>query len=277
MAFVNHFYNSTTRKYITLFGTRFNKIVITRDDLDSQEVQKMVVPIAYGPWQKFLSRITQDPDFGRKTSISLPRMSFEMNSLSYDGTRKIAAKQKLRKLEADEVDSGRTFQWSAAPYNIDFSLYIMTKYSEDALKIVEQILPFFKPEWTTTVKLIDGIEPIDIPLVLNGVTNEELYEGGYEERRSVLWTLNFTMKCWYFGPERNRSVIKFVDSRLWTDIDKNKTPEEGVRVYPGLTEDGEPTTDPEETVFYGDIEFGDDWGVIRVITDDPEGEYPLKE
>jgi hypothetical protein len=265
MAFVNHFYNSTTRKYITLFGTRFNKIVITRDDLEKQEIQKMVVPIAYGPWQKFLSRIVQDPDFGRKTSISLPRMSFELNNLSYDGARKIPSTQKIRNLVGSEDNGTRGFQWSAAPYNLDFSLFIMTKYSEDALKIVEQILPFFKPEWTTTVKLIDGLEPIDIPLILNSVTSEELYEGSYEERRSVLWTLNFTMKCWYFGPERRRSVIKFVDARLWTDIDENKNPEEGVKVYPGLTETGEPTTDPEETIFYQEIEFDDDWDVIKEI------------
>jgi hypothetical protein len=153
----------------------------------------------------------------------------------------------------------------------------MTKYSEDALKIVEQIIPFFKPELTSTVRLIDGLEPIDIPLILNGVTNEELYEGSYEERRSVLWTLNFTMKCWYFGPERKRSVIKFADTQLWTDVDMNKNPEEGVRIYPGLTEDGEPTDNPDETIFYQDIEFDDDWGVIRVITDDPLADYPSEE
>ena len=277
MSIVNHFYNATTRKYITLFGTRFNKLVITRDDLDSQEVQKMVVPISYGPWQKFLSRITQDPDFTKKSAISLPRMSFEINNMVYDGVRKIPSTQKIRKLVDTETDGSRSFQWSAAPYNLDFSLYIMTKYSEDALKIVEQIIPFFKPELTSTVRLIDGLEPIDIPLILNGVTNEELYEGSYEERRSVLWTLNFTMKCWYFGPERKRSVIKFADTQLWTDVDMNKNPEEGVRIYPGLTEDGEPTDNPDETIFYQDIEFDDDWGVIRVITDDPLADYPSEE
>jgi len=277
MAFVSHFYNSTTRKYITLFGTRFNKITITRDDLNNQEAQRLIVPIAYGPWQKFLSRITQDPDFGKKSAITLPRMSFELNSLMYDGVRKIPATQRIIKTNALEVNDSRTFQWTAAPYNLDFSLYVMTKYSEDALKIVEQILPFFRPEWTGTVNLIDGIDPIDIPIVLNSISNEELYEGGYEDRRSVLWTLNFTMKGWYFGPDRTRKVIKFTDTRFWTDVNESKDPEEGVRVYPGLTANGTPTTDAEETVFYGDIEFGDDWGVIRIITDNPEGEYPTRE
>ena len=148
----------------------------------------------------------------------------------------------------------------------------MTKYSEDATKIVEQIIPFFRPEWTATVKLIDDLPPIDIPIILNGITNEDLYEGSYEERRSVLWTLNFTMKAWYFGPERKKSVIKFVDVDMWTDMDTSKDPVEGVNVFPGLTANGAPTTDPDLTIPYTDIEYDDDWSVIRVITSNPEDE-----
>jgi hypothetical protein len=271
MAFVNHFYNATTRKYVALFGTIFNKISITRDDLSSAEKQRMIVPIAYGPFQKFLSRIIQDPNLDNPSAITLPRMSFEITNMTYDGTRKIASKQRMQKT-IGETDDQKLFVWSGAPYNIDFSLYIMTKYSEDATKIVEQIIPFFRPEWTATVKLINDLPPIDIPIVLNGITNEDLYEGSYEQRRSVLWTLNFTMKAWYFGPERKKSVIKFVDVDIWTDLDASKDPEEGVNVFPGLTADGSPTTDPDLTIPYTDIEYDDDWGVIRVITSNPEDE-----
>jgi hypothetical protein len=270
MSFVNHFYNATTRKYITLFGTLFNKIVITRDDLNGTEVQKMVVPISYGPWQKFLSRITQDLELNRPSAINLPRMSFEITNMVYDGVRKIPSTQKIRKSLKSETNGARSFEWSGAPYNIDFSLYIMTKHSEDAVKIVEQIIPFFMPEYTTTVKLIDDIDPIDIPLVLNGITNEELYEGSYEERKSVLWTLNFTMKCWYFGPERERKVIKFVDARMFTSTDVDAEAEESVTVRPGLTANGTPTTDIEETIPYQEIEFDDDWGIITYIEEDPQ-------
>jgi hypothetical protein len=272
MAFVNHFYNATTRKYVALFGSLFNKISITRDDLNGDQVQRMVVPIAYGPWQKFLSRITQDPELNRKTAISLPRMSFEITNMTYDGVRKIGSKQKLRKELKDESEGAKSYTWSAAPYNIDFSLYIMTKYSEDAVKIVEQIIPFFKPEWTTTVKLIPDLDPIDIPLVLNGVTSEELYEGSYEERKSILWTLNFTMKCWYFGPERQRKVIKFVDAHMFTRTEANATLEERVIVRPGLTANGSPTTDANNSISWEEIQFDDDWGVIRIITTDPDYE-----
>jgi hypothetical protein len=271
MAFVNHFYNATTRKYVALFGTLFNKISITRNDSNNVEVQRIIVPIAYGPFQKFLSRITQDPNLNNPSAITLPRMSFEITNMTYDGTRKIGSKQKIQK-KSSELNDQRSYVWTAAPYNIDFSLYIMTKYAEDATKIVEQIIPFFKPEWTSTVKLIDDLDPIDIPIILNGVTNEDLYEGSYEERRAVLWTLNFTMKCWYFGPERKKRVIKFIDTDIWTDVDTSKDPEEGVNVFPGLTMDGIPTTDPDLTIPYNDIEYDDDWGVIRVITSNPEEE-----
>lgn len=270
MAFVNHFYNATTRKYIALFGTLFNKISITRDDNSETQLQRAVVPIAYGPFQKFLSRIIQDPDLDKKSSITLPRMSFEINSMTYDGTRKIGSTQKIRKENKSESDGSRSYSWSGAPYNLDFSLYIMTKYSEDAVKIVEQIIPFFKPEWTTTVKLIDDLDPIDIPLILNGVTNEELYEGSFEERRSVLYTLNFTMKCWYFGPERKKKIIKFVDAHIYNTMDASADPAKTVQVFPGLTSDGQPTTDVDNTIPYSDIEFDDDWAAITVIEEDPQ-------
>lgn len=265
MAFVNYFYNSTTRKYIALFGTLFNKISIARDDLAGTQQQFATVPVAYGPWQKFLSRISQDPELNRGYSIALPRMSFEITNMVYDGTRKVPSVNKIRKELKAESDSSRSYVWSASPYNIDFSLYIMTKYSEDGVKIVEQILPFFKPEWTTTVKLIDDLDPIDIPLILNGVTNEELYEGSYEERKSVLWTLNFTMRAWYFGPERERKVIKFIDNHMFTDTATDAEVQEKVQVYPGLTANGQPTTDANNTINYQNIEFDDDWGVITVI------------
>jgi hypothetical protein len=271
MAFVNHFYNATTRKYVALFGTIFNKIRITRTTNAGVQEQSIIIPIAYGPFQKFLARITQDPNLNNPSAITLPRMSFEITNMVYDGTRKISSKQKIQK-NSSEIDNQKSFVWSAAPYNIDFSLYIMTKYSEDATKIVEQIIPFFRPEWTATVKLIDDLDPIDIPIILNGITNEELYEGSFEERRSVLWTLNFTMKAWYFGPERQKKIIKFVDVDIWDTLDASKLPIEGVNVYPGLTANGEPTTDPDLTIQYTDIEYDDDWGVIRVITSNPEEE-----
>jgi hypothetical protein len=265
MAIVNHFYNATTRKYVTIFGTIFNKISITREDNSGTELQRMVVPISYGPYQKFLARLIQDPNLDQKAAITLPRMSFEIMSMNYDGTRKIGSLVKIP--STTNTTENRNLRYSPAPYNLEFNLYIMTKYSEDGTKILEQILPFFKPEYTTSVNLIDGIPSIDIPLILNSVSVEDVYEGDFETRRVMMWTLSFTMKGFYFGPERSKRVIKFIDLDLYDRIDTSANSIAEVTIQPGLTANGEPTTDINQTIAYEQIDFDDDWGVITIITE----------
>ena len=267
MPLANHFYNRTTRRYIALFGSLFNKMSITREDNDGDEIQRMVVPLSYGPYQKFLARVTQDPNLNRPQAVSLPRMSFEIMSMNYDGVRKTNS---LNRLMTEDL---RGFRWSPAPYNIEFNLYIMTKYAEDGTKVLEQILPFFTPEYTFTAYIVDELEALDIPLILNSVSVEDIYEGDFETRRSLMWTLSFTMKCWFFGPAREPKVIKFADVRLYQDIDRDLEPSVRIKVTPGLTANGEPTSDPSETIPYQEIEVDDDWGVITIIED--EGEIDL--
>jgi hypothetical protein len=266
MAIANYFYNQTTRKYVALFGTYFNQLTVERIDNNQVLQQRMIVPISYAPFQKILSRLEQNPDFKAKSAINLPRMSFEMTNMSYDGERKISPITKIRKNVADESIGGRKFVYAGTPYNLDFSLYIMAKYQEDATKLLEQIIPFFNPDFTSTVRLIPGLDPIDIPLILNGVSMEEIYEGSYEERRSILYTLTFTMKAWYFGPEKQKSTIKFVDIRYATDTDTNKPFEEFYSVSPGMTANNEPTTDRELSIDYSLINFDDNWGYTEETT-----------
>lgn len=269
MAIANHFYNETTKKYVALFGSIFNKISIVRNDKTDSEVQRLVVPISYGPYQKFMAKIQQDPNLDNKTAITLPRMSFEMNSFVYDGTRKVNSLSKLPTTK-ENTNSGTYFHYSPAPYNIDFTLSIMVKYAEDGAQIMEQIIPFFKPERTTTVKLMDNIEPIDIPLILNSVSVEDVYDGDFETRRSLLWNLEFTMKCWYFGPERDKKVIKFIDVREFTNTDDDTIYENKITIQPGLTANGEPTTDANTSITYTDIMEDDDWGLIVSITENED-------
>jgi hypothetical protein len=257
MAIANYFYNETTRKYVALFGTYFNQLRIKRTDNNGTEIQNMIVPISYAPFQKILSRLTQDPNLDQKSSITLPRISFEMTSMSYDGTRKISPIKKIRKNSIRD-----NFIYAGTPYNLEFSLYIMTKYNDDAMKLVEQILPFFNPEFTSTVRLLDDIDPIDVPLILNDVSSEDIYEGEYTTRRSIMWTLNFTMKAWYYGPAKQGKLIKFVDSRISTSDAANSQVESTITVQPGLTSGGDPTTDITETVDYSLIDFADDWDYI---------------
>ena len=266
MAIANYFYNATTKKYIALFGSIFNKISITRDDQAGNEIQRMIVPISYGPYQKFLARINQDPFLSRKTSITLPRMAFEMSKFEYDSSRKLGSTKKISS-SAAAASGSSSFQYTPSPWNIQFNLYIMTEHAEDGTEILEQIIPFFKPEWTTTVKLIDNLDPIDIPLVLQSVDIQDIYEDKFEVRRTLMWILTFSMKCWFFGPNREKKVIKFMDSDFYSTTNTNSNASSAVFVQPGLTADGHPTSSIEDSIPYTDIEFGDDWGVITIIED----------
>ena len=264
MAIANYFYNETIRKYVALFGTYFNQLKIERND-NTGLVQSMIVPISYAPYQKILSKIVQDPELDSRSAITLPRISFEMTTMSYDGTRKISPIKKLRKSTPD-ANGQRNFVYAGTPYNLEFSLYIMCKYNEDAAKIVEQIIPFFNPEFTSSVTLLDDIPPMDIPLILNDVSSEDLYEGDFITRRSIMYTLNFTMKGWFFGPEKVGKVIKFIDSRLATDVAANTAFEETLDVQPGLTANSTPTVVLGDTIDFAQINFDNDWDIINTIT-----------
>jgi hypothetical protein len=263
MPITNHFYNGTTRRYIALFGSLFNKMSITRDDNEGNQIQRMVVPISYGPFQKFLSKLVQDPELNRPQAVSLPRMAFEITAMSYDGVRKTGSRNTVT------TDSGSSV-FSPAPYNIEFNLYIMTKYAEDGTKILEQIIPFFKPEYTYSAYILDNVPAMDIPLVLNSISTEDLYEADYESRRVLMWTLSFTMKAWYFGPVRDKTRIKFVDVRTYTQMEEGGGTR--ITIQPGLTANSEPTTDINETIPFQEIEIDDDWGVITIVEDLDDGD-----
>jgi hypothetical protein len=259
------FYNQTTRRYVAMFGTLFNDIVITRQDNSGNTVQRMKVPINYGPYQKFLARITQDPNLN-SPAITLPRISFEIVGMSYDGERKLT--RTLRNSVPIESDNG-VFSSTLVPtpYNLEFQLTIMTKYTEDGTKILEQILPYFQPDWTPSVKLVDELDYyLDVPIILNSVSTEDVYEGAFDERRALTWTLNFTMKGWFFGPTSNRKVIKFATTNLYAAFDQANS-DITITVQPGLTANGEPTTDINETIPYAQINEDDDWGFIVQIED----------
>jgi len=280
MAIANYFYNSTIRKYVALFGTYFNQLEVRRTSTDGTLNQRQIVPISYAPYQKILVRIDQDPALqggastdaygqpiaGQPYAMTLPRMSFELTSFSYDAERKVAPTRKVRKTAVD-AGGGRRFHYSGTPYNMGFSLYIMAKYNEDAVKCLEQILPFFNPDHTSTVRLIDGLEPMDIPLILNDVASEDLYDGDFNTRRSVLYTLNFTMKGWFFGPEKDKNTIKFVDVRYAEDTVANTVFSEFQTLQPGSTANNVATDDITQTVDFSLIEFDDNWENIEQISD----------
>ena len=262
--FGNEFYHSTTRKYVAAFGTLFNNIYITRTSGDNTTT-RFRVPVNYGPMQKFLAKTQQDPNF-TAPAITLPRITFEITSMTYDGTRKLGSLIRNRAAIADENAEFKS-QFSAVPYNLDFTLSIMTKFTEDGTKILEQIIPFFTPDFTPSIQLINTPNvTLDVPIILTGVSQEDVYEGSFEERRALIWTLTFSMKGYYLGPVSNKKVIKFSEADVYSGLD-NTASETQINVQPGLTASGEPTTVLVDTVPYADINYSDDWAYIVDITD----------
>jgi hypothetical protein len=203
------FYHATTRKLVTAFGTLFNNIYIERTD--EGVTKKIKVPLIYSPKEKFIHRLNLDID---KTMIQtiLPRMGFSITGISYDAERKKNSLNKRWKQEIGTNDEV-TFQYryEDVPYNIDFELYIYTRNIDDGLQIVEQILPFFVPDFTITIKpkvLDNSLEKVDIPIILNQVIPNEVYDQSFSEDTRVLnWDLQFTAKANFYGPVRNSSSI----------------------------------------------------------------------
>ena len=211
-----YYYNQIIRKTIIAFGTVFNQIHIKHQDVGDSVISDMRVPLAYGPMQKFLARIEQQPELNKPVQITLPRMSFEMTSIQYDATRKAGVTQTFK--ASDGVNIKKVYM--PVPYNIGFELNILCKLNDDALQIVEQILPYFQPAFTLTVDLIDSIgEKRDIPLNLDNVSFQDDYEGDFSTRRAIIYTLNFTAKTYLFGPiaDTTDGLIRKVQVDYYSD------------------------------------------------------------
>ena len=212
------FYHETIRKIIVSFGTIFNNVQIVRKNSSGNITQSMKVPLAYGPKQKFLTRIREDASISKTTAITLPRIAFEIQTLSYDTTRKLNRVTKIRKTSAKGSGKLET-QYMPVPYNVDLQLFVMAKSGDDALQIIEQILPFFQPEYTITVNdNLDMKSKRDIPIVLTGIDYEDNYEGDFTTRRALIYTLSFTAKFYLYGPVTSQSVIKQVQVDQYTDL-----------------------------------------------------------
>jgi len=195
-----YFYNEILRKTVIGFGTLFNNISIKHFDSNGNVQSIVKVPLAYGPTQKFLARLDQSPDLNKPTTLSLPRMSFELVGLSYDRGRKSTTTQTFLTSSPDNESTIKK-AYLPVPYNVDFELSIMTKLNDDMLQIIEQILPYFQPQYTLTIKLVnDTVEKRDVPVVLNTITMDDDYEGDFSTRRALIYTLRFTAKTYLFGP-----------------------------------------------------------------------------
>ena len=217
-----YFYNEILRRTIISFGTLFNAISVKQEGSDIR------IPLAYGPTQKFLARIEQSPDLNKPMAITLPRMSFEFTGLTYDPSRKVTTTQQFKVKDPNSnTDVKKSFM--PVPYNMAFELSIYCKLNDDALQIIEQILPYFQPQYNLTVELVEEIkEKRDVPIVLENITIDDQYEGDFTQRRVLLYTLRFTAKTYLFGPASSASkdIIKKSTVSLLTGKDTTNTKRE---------------------------------------------------
>ena len=216
-----YFYNEILRRTIISFGTLFNNISIKHEDSSDNVVSVVKVPLAYGPTQKFLARMEQSPDLNKPFAITLPRMSFEFTGLTYDPSRKVSTTQTFTvKDPNDGTETKKSYM--PVPYNMQFELSVMTKLNDDALQIVEQILPFFQPDYTITLNDNSSMGTTrDVPIILSNVTYADEYEGSFEDRRVITYTLSFTAKFYLYGPVTDQKVIKSVQVDQYTDMPIN--------------------------------------------------------
>ena len=226
--FNGHSYHATIRKIVAVFGTLFNNISIVRKDSAGAVINITRVPLAYGPKQKFLARLAEQPDLhSAKIAIKLPRMSFEIISMVYDTTTKINRNNLLTFVDPASTGSTKKTVRTYAPYRIGFQLSVIANNQDDALQVVEQILPHFQPEYTVTVKELDALElKTDVPFVLTGIQLSDNYEGDFKTRRALVYTLDFETRIRFYGPITNSNLIRTIqiDFRDFT----NQTPLERV-------------------------------------------------
>ena len=267
--FGNYFYNESMRRMTIGFGQIFNNIQIKRKDDTGKIIQTIRVPLAYGPKEKFLVRLDQQSSLSnREFAITLPRMGFEISSIAYDPTRKLTRIQKFKQVKSAADGKVLDFNYTPVPYNISYNLYSFTASAEAGLQIIEQILPFFQPDFTVTINAIPSLNiKRDIPIILNSVNYEDTYSGDFTTRRAVIYTLNFTAKTYLFGPSTSQKVIKTVQTDQYSDTDRvNKARESRIIIVPSPT-----TADADDDFgFTTTIDFFEDSKKYNVTTDKDE-------
>ena len=251
--FGDHFYHETIKRSVSVFGTLFNNISIKRPD-----GTLMKVPLAYGPRQKWIARLQQQPELGMagtpRTAISLPRMGFEISSIEYDAERKLSKRTQYKKAKVSDPTKMQ-YQYAPAPYNIGFSLSILVKNTDDGLQIIEQIMPYFTPDYTVTIHTIPTMsETRDIPIILQSVTQTDDYEGDFITRQQLRYDLEFIMKNYIYGPVRDSEIIRTVKARTYIEAgsgDISSTDTAG-KVVEQIVMPNPSDADPDSTFTYNE-------------------------
>jgi hypothetical protein len=257
--FGSHFYHKQIRNTVIAFGTIFNNINIKRLDSSGNPLQNIRVPLSYSPKEKFIARLEQQADLtgsDSSVSISLPRMAFDITGYAYDASRKLNKNQKINKVTTNSDTTKLNTQYMPVPYDVKFELNVFTATSDDGLQIIEQILPYFQPDYTVTMIENSTMDTKrDIPFILESVNYDDSYTGSLTTLRRITYTLSFTAKIYLYGPISTSAVIKKVSADLYTDTaDKSPSRSERVTVTPNPT-----SADKDDTYTYTTtLEFFDD-------------------
>lgn len=213
------FYHKRVRTAVSVFGSMFNNLYVLRQNSSGETISQVKVPLSYAPKRNFISRLeemSKGEEAERRVAIKLPRMSFEITNMQYDATRQLPKTNNISTVVSDSITKRRKL-YTSTPYTISFQLNIYAKSQDDALQIVEQILPYFAPQYTLTIKPFSDIDSLteDVPITLSGVTFQDDFEGAVEQRRTIIYTLDFEMKIALYGPESNKSIIRDVRNNLF--------------------------------------------------------------
>lgn len=260
--FGQNYYHKLIRKYTFAFGTLFNDIEVERKAANGSIMQTVAVPLIYGGKDRQASRWKQDPNIDKPAAIVLPTISFEYANLVYDSQRQLNPVGKI----ASVSNNGAKVLYNAVPYDIPFNVYIYVEKTDDGTQIIEQILPNFHPDFVLPIELIPsmGITQ-NIPVSYNGMTYFSNHEGNFPIREvTAIWTLQFTMKAWLYSGIKDKKLIRFVEGNLL--LSNTTEVLNSVTIQPGLTANGMPTSNIDESVDVHTINIDDDYGYVKIIT-----------
>jgi hypothetical protein len=269
------FYFSTLKNYVSLFGTLFSEINVQRTSASSNSVTQFVrVPITYASKEKMLARVREDPDIDRPTAtLPLPMMSFDVVSFQYDGGRKLESATRRTAIDTSDPNSLK-YQFTPVPWNIGFELYVYAKNEIDGNKIIEQIIPYFTPDYTSSVVLVPELGfTTKIPIVLASMSHEDSSTGPLPDHQAITWTLGFVLKGYFLGPVKTGKIVKFIESRYYAEgygqtevqAEANSELAFSVTVQPGQMANGAPTSNASLSVDSNTILVNSDFGYVVTV------------
>jgi hypothetical protein len=270
------FYFGLMRKYVVLVGVLLSDLRIMRT-IAGANTELLTIPLQYGPKDKMIARIEEDAAIDRPAADILPMISYEMTDFTYDKGRKLNTINK--NIASSSNGSFFNYQYTPVPYDIDFKVYVYVKNTEDGTKIMEQILPYFTPDWTLAVNLIPQLNTVmNIPVVIKNISCTDTYSGDFKKRRAIIWSIDLTVKGYFYGPIKQAYTIQFVDMPIIIgDPTSNNIPSSVVNIIPGLTSNGQPTDNSSMAIPYQQVSVTNDFGYVTNIINIDTGDSSYNE